>query len=52
MFGMLMVGPALAGTGAPSTLGAVPPLLVSGLLLLFILGWLTTAQVRRRRRRT
>ena len=51
MFGMLMVGPALAGASAPSTLGAVPPLLVSGLLLLFILGWLTSVQVRRRRLR-
>lgn len=49
MFGMLMVGPAVADTGAPSTLGAVPPLLVSGVLLLFILGWLTTTRLRRRR---
>ena len=51
MFGMLMVGPAAADAGAPSTLGAVPPLLVSGFLLLFILGWLTSVQVRRRRLR-
>lgn len=51
MFGMLMVGPATAGAGAPSTLGALPPLQVSGFLLLLILGWLTAVQVRRRRRR-
>jgi hypothetical protein len=29
-------------------MGAVPPLLVSGVLLLFILGWLATARLRRR----
>jgi len=50
MFGMLMVGPAVTGDVAPSTLGAVPPLIVSGVLLLFILGWIAAAQVRRRRR--
>ena len=51
MFGMLMVGPAPAGAAAPSTLGALPPLQVSGFLLLLILGWLTSVQVRRRRLR-
>lgn len=47
MFGMLMVGPATAGERV-SSLGAVRPLVVSGFLLLFILGWLTSVRVRRR----
>jgi hypothetical protein len=53
MFGMLMVGPALddaASDGGPRTLGAVPPLVVSGFLVVLLLGLLTSAQLRRRRR--
>ena len=51
MFGMLMVGPRVTGAAdaKPSTLGAVPPLIVSGFLLVLILGSLVTARLRRRR---
>jgi plastocyanin len=48
MFGMLMVGPA-DSPDAPQTLGAVPPLIVSGLLSLFIVGWFASTRLRRRR---